>query len=91
MKPFIIVKNTDAEGEIHFTQEEIRKIIEEAYNQGYSDGYTANGNQKIYNPNTSDPCPSHYIPYAPQTWCNSKDNTTADNKSEQIAFTWSDK
>ena len=36
MKPIIIEKNSD--GKINITAEEISKMVEDAYNQGYADG-----------------------------------------------------
>ena len=38
MKPIIIFKEKNNDGTMSFTQEEIEKLLSDAYNQGYSDG-----------------------------------------------------
>ena len=38
MKPIIIFKEKNNDGTISFTQEEIEKLLTDAYNQGYADG-----------------------------------------------------
>lgn len=36
MKPIVVIK--EADGKVHLTPEEIQKIVDDAYNTGYSDG-----------------------------------------------------
>lgn len=38
MKPIVIIKETNKNGKFEFTEEELKELIEKAYNQGVEDG-----------------------------------------------------
>lgn len=66
MKP-IIIKVEEKQGKIELTEEELQEYIEQAYNQGWTDGYES-GKAFTYPVSPWNPSPS--TPISPYTiWC----------------------
>lgn len=42
MKPVVLIKETNKDGKIELTEEELKQLITDAYEQGYEDGKKQN-------------------------------------------------
>lgn len=73
MKPIIIIKETNKEGKFELTEEELKDIVEKAYDQGYEEGkeqYQPKLNPSWQTRNDITPCkntPGNYVTDKPCT------------------------
>lgn len=91
MKPIIIFKEKNNDGTMSFTQEEIEKLLTDAYNQGYADGLSKGTNHPIWLDKdkitipTSPSIPSTPFPYNPIV-CDTDRNTISTSKDINVSL-----
>ena len=83
MKP-IIIKVEEKQGKIELTEKELQEYVEQAYNQGWADGYES-GKSFTYPVSPWNPSPSipqtPVYPYTPFVYCESTDKVTLNSNS----------